>query len=151
MEEILRTLSKSTNTVKKYSTASTMYALFRRCFLMLLYYYHDFESILLLRYLEYIGKKQQINSESKRNDVTTENLTDPSQWKCVFSFLCPLKCQTLTTLTYICAKFVTREVFSHSSTKGAAVKSFVCKETWKLPAQNNRQLFTLCKSVPAKS
>ncbi len=41
----------------------------------------------------------------------------PSTQNSFSSFLC-LKCKSLTILTYIRAKFVSREVFSHSSDEG---------------------------------
>ena len=49
-------------------------------------------------------------------------LKSTSSQKISFCYvLCPLKCLTLNLLTTICVKFVTREVFSHSSTEVCAL------------------------------
>lgn len=50
---------------------------------------------------------------SLQNGVTSKlKLKIPFIEECVFLSLCPLKCQTLTILTYTCSNFIARGVFT---------------------------------------
>lgn len=73
--------------------------------------------------------------------------------KCIFpNVFCHLKCVTSITQTYIRAKFVTRDVFSHSSAEGvdvcahsqkSEIKMYLLQPTFGLSQIKNKQLPSL--------